>query len=400
MGKTSKKLAERFHGVDDVRRKKVFSIILVLSLFIVTAVALGSYVYFGMSPFSQYGNEQTSNGTDEVLKNRVSVLLVGADQRPGSEEFNTDSLILASIDPKNQRISMLSIPRDTRVTIPGHPSIKINGVAHLSDMQTLVEVVADLTGVPLAGYIQTNFSGFKQIIDTLGGITVNVEKNMYYETGDKTDGYINLKKGVQRLDGSQALQYARFRYDALGDISRTARQQVVLKSVAAETLQLSTLPKLPWLIPQLNKAIHTNISVGDMLKLSRVAVDFKNVDLVTQTLPGKFLDLRGVSYWEVDPDEAKKVMRDLFQGITTAKVIDDQEVDLLKPIVTTPSKPLPKVPGNHQDPNGQESTDYQKAEKSEANIKEEDDEVIENLENLEDIEEVEVNWPLGPDGGA
>lgn len=377
-----------------MRRKKVFIIILVLCLLVAAAAAWGAYGYFGMSPISQNGNVQTANEPEEVLKNRVSVLLVGADQRPGIEEFNTDSLILASIDPKSQRISMLSIPRDTRVSIPGHPDIKINGVANLSDMLTLEKVVTDLTGVPLAGYIQTNFSGFKQIIDTLGGITVNVEKNMYYETGDKTDGYINLKKGVQRLNGSQALQYARFRYDALGDISRTARQQVVLKAVAEEMLQLSTLPKLPWLIPQLNEAIHTNLSVSDMLKLSRVAVGFENVDIVSQTLPGKFLDLKGVSYWEVDSEDVKKVMRDLLQGITTTKVIDDQEVDLLKPIVTTPSNPLPKVPGNHQDPNGQESTDYLKAEQA---VKEEN---VKDVENVDGVNEVEVNWPLGPDGGA
>lgn len=372
-----------------MRRKKVLSIVGVFVLLVAITVASGAYWYYGLSPAPE---NSTIQETDEVdIKDRVSVLLVGADQRPGVEEFNTDSLILASIDPKSQRISLLSIPRDTRVSIPGHPNIKINAVATLSDMRTLEKVVADLIGVPIAGHIQTNFGGFKQIIDTLGGITVNVEKDMFYETGDKTDGYINLKKGVQRLDGSRALQYARFRYDALADISRTARQQVVLKAVADEILQISTLPKLPWLIPQLNKAVQANLSVSDMLKLSRVAVGFENADLVSQTLPGKFRDLNGASYWEVDPDVAKKVMRDLLQGITTAKVIEDQEVNLLKPIVTTPAKPLPKVPGNNQDPNGQGSTSYQEAEKAKEKLQE---------NGVEDIEKNEVNWPLGPDGGA
>lgn len=364
-----------------MRRKKAVAFVMLIIL-VSTALAFGYFRYFGLTPFSQNRTTPTEGSDEMDMKNRVSVLLVGADQRPGIEEFNTDSLILASIDPTSQRISLLSIPRDTRVSIPGHSHIKINAVASLKGMQTLEKEVADLTGVPVAGYIQTNFSGFKQIIDTLGGITVDVEKNMYYETGDETDGYINLKKGVQRLNGSQALQYARFRYDALADISRTARQQVVLKAVADEMLQITTLPKLPWLIPQLNKAVQTNLSLSDMLKLSKVAVGFENVDIVSQTLPGKFRDLEGVSYWEVDPKDAQKVMRDLLQGITTAKVIEDQEVDLLKPIVTTPSKPLPKVPGNHQDPNGQESTGYQEVEKADQAV------------------EVEINWPLGPDGGA
>lgn len=305
-----------------------------------------------------------SETVEETLKNRVSILLIGADERPDQEDFNTDSLILASIDPEGARISMLSIPRDTRVSLPGYRDIKINSVAYFTDIETLQREVSELTGVPVAGYIQTNFNGFKAIIDTLGGVTIDVEKDMYYETGDETDGVIDLKKGVQRLDGAKALQYARFRHDALGDISRTARQQVVLKAVADEMLQLSTVPKLPWLIPQLMDAIHTNLLLGDILKLSKAAVQFDNAEIVTQTLPGKFLDLDGISYWDVDPNEAKDVVQNLLQGITTSKIIEEQDVDLLKPVITNPQKSLPKVPGNPVDPNGQKSTGYQDFKKN------------------------------------
>lgn len=352
-------------------RKKGF--IIIASVVLGSIVAVSGFWFFRSSQISNPFSSEGQNSSGEDFSKRISVLLIGADQRPGEEKFNTDSLILASIDPSRQRISMLSIPRDTKVSIPGHSNIKINSIVALTNIETLQDVVSDLTGIPVTSYIQTNFSGFKQIIDTLGGITVDVEKDMYYETGDNTDGYINLKKGAQRLDGSEALQYARFRHDALADISRTARQQAVLKAVAKEMMQVSTLPKLPWLVPQLSKAVHTNLTISDMLKLSKLAVGFEKADIVSQTLPGKFLDLEGVSFWEVDSREAKKVVQNLLQGITTAKIIDDQEVDLLKPIVTEPSKPLPKVPGNAQDPNGQQSTGF---------------------------EEVEVHWPLGADGGA
>lgn len=347
-----------------------------MSLALLGVVVLG-YLWYNLRPSAGITDNSSvqainSFSGDEISK-RVSVLLIGADQRSGEEKFNTDSIILASIDPEGPRISLLSIPRDTRVSVPGYPDIKINSVASLKDLQTLQEVVANLSGIPVSGYIQTNFEGFKQIIDTLGGVTVNVEKDMYYETGDEKDGYINLKKGVQRLDGEKALQYARFRHDALADISRTARQQVVLKAVAKEMLQMKTLPKLPLLIPQLTKVVHTNLTLGDILKLSKATVGFDKADIVSQTLPGKFLDLEGVSYWDVDSIQAKEVVSNLLRGVTTDKVIEDQEVDLLKPIVTAPSKPLPKLPGNSQDPNGQNSTGYQ---------------------------EVEIQWPLGPDGGA
>jgi len=350
-----------------VRKKSAFkkSAFRRLGLALVVMVLLVGGILLGFSEFSMSKSKPLPGNqalTEEELKNRISVLLIGADQRPGEKSFNTDTIILATIDPKSARVSLLSIPRDTRVSIPGHKDIKINGVAPLTDLENLVDVVSDLVGIPISGYIQTNFNGFKKIIDTLGGITVDVEKNMYYETGDDEDGYINLKKGLQKLDGSKALQYARFRNDALGDISRTARQQVVLKAVAGEMLKLSTLPKLPWLIPQLNEAVNTNLQLGDMLKIAKTAVKFKDVEIHTQTLPGSFHDMNGISYWDVDPEEAREVVSNLLRGITTDKVIGDTIIDLLEPI--EPSKepgkepPLPQVPGNANDPNGQESPDY------------------------------------------
>ncbi|WP_083879899.1 LCP family protein [Desulfitobacterium dichloroeliminans] len=335
-------------------------------------------------------NSPNGQLTTEELKNSISVLLIGADQRPGEEKFNTDTIILATIDPKSARVSLLSIPRDTRVSIPGYKNIKINGVAPLTDLENLVDVVADLTGVPIAGYIQTNFNGFKQIIDTLGGITVDVEKDMYYETGDAVDGIINLQKGLQQLDGAQALQYARFRNDALADISRTARQQVVLKAVAEEMLQLSTLPKLPWLIPQLNDAVNSNVELRTMFKMSTTVVKFKDISILTQTLPGRFHDINGISYWDVDREEAQRVVSNLFRGITTEKVIDDTVIDLLEPIEPIDDNPLPQVPGSPVDPNGQESSEYQDAVPDAGNPQEEADVDGENREEEKESKPQEI----------
>ncbi|AET70256.1 cell envelope-related function transcriptional attenuator common domain protein [Desulfosporosinus orientis DSM 765] len=348
----------KLNGVGNVRR----AIRLILMAAALTIIAAGGFV--GYKVFYESGqivlpDDHITDLTDKGIKNRVSVLLIGADQRPEQTKFSTDTIILASVDPETRRASFLSIPRDTRVELAGHGYLKINEIVALTDLSTLQSTVEELTGVGIAGYVQTNFQGFKKIIDTLGGITVNVEKNMYYETGDDEDGYINLRKGEQHLDGTKALQYARFRHDALADISRTARQQVVLKAVAKEMFQLSTIPKLPFLIPQLMDAVNTNLSMKDILALAKVAVKFDSSNVISQTLPGSFLDLDGVSYWKVDPKEAKEVVQNLFQGQTTDKVINQEPVDLLKPVIPTPSKPLPQVPGNSQDPNGQKSPGYQ-----------------------------------------
>ncbi len=215
--------------------------------------------------------------------------------------------------------------------------------------------VTELTGVPLDGYVLTNFDGFKSIVDTLGGITVYVEKDMYYETGDKTDGVINLKEGEQRLNGTTALQYARFRHDAMADIWRTARQQKVLKAAAKEMLQASTLTKLPKLIPQMMDAVETNLKLSDLLKLSKVAASFDSSNVVSQTLPGVGLYLDDLSYWEVNRDLAKEIVKNLLLGITTDKVIDNLVLDLLDPEI----KSHITVPGNPKDPNGTKSSGYQ-----------------------------------------
>lgn len=307
-----------------------------LGLGIILLAGVG--VAYGSGLIFKQGEKVVPSSGVEALENeginfgkRVTVLLVGSDRRPEIEEYNTDTLILATIDTETQLISLLSIPRDTRTYLPGHGDAKINSVASLKGIPVLEQQVADLTGVPIDGYVETNFDGFKEIIDALGGITINVEKNMYYETGDAQDGIINLHKGVQRLNGEQALQYARFRHDELGDISRTARQQAVLKAVAEETLKVGTIAKLPVLVPEIIDVVQTDLSAGEIMAFGKVALNMDNAKIVTQTLPGEFLDIKGVSYWEVDSAESKQVMSNLLQGITTDKIINHEAVDLLKP---------------------------------------------------------------------
>lgn len=323
---------------------------------ILTGTAAFGYVFFtqnGDSPGSLIPNIGGDSSTAK-LDQRVSFLLIGADKRPGETAFNADSLIVASVDPDTKIISMLSVPRDTRITLGGDTLVKINSVVMLRGIPELVKQVTEVTGIPLDGYVVTNFEGFKSIIDTLGGVNLYVEKDMKYETGDKVDGVINLKAGEQRLTGSQALQYARYRNDAMADIGRTARQQNVLKAVAKEMLQASTITKLPKLIPQFMEVVETDLSLMDMLKLSKVAASFDSSNIVSQTLPGVGLYLDGISFWEVNKELAHEIAQNLLLGITTDKVIDNMVMDLLDPSI----KAHITVPGNSNDPNGTKSSGH------------------------------------------
>jgi len=329
---------------------------MLLGLFLVVTLVLGSALVSqvvgnekkptiyateqGAEELSQLGEEvqeQTSVQNDRKLdainepfpepvpvfqEKRFTVLLVGVDRRPGEQSFsNTDSLLVASINTTNGKIALLSIPRDTQVTIPGLGKNKINAAARVGKgPKTTTALIEELIGQHINGYVLTNFSGFKTIIDTLGGITLSVEKDMYYVTGDTIDGVINLKKGTQRLNGAQALQYARFRNDAFADISRATRQQTVLKAMGKEFLQIKTVPKLPWLIPQMSKAVETNLTASQLWSLTNVLLHTETPEVSSQTLPGIFLAENNISYWKADPHWSSVVAKKLFEEGKTSSV--------------------------------------------------------------------------------
>lgn len=214
----------------------------------------------------------------------------------------------------NGKVALLSIPRDTQVIVPGYGKGKINAAAQVGKgINTTVDLIEGLIGQSIDGYVMTNFNGFKSIIDTLGGITLNIEKNMYYVTGDLSDGVINLKQGTQRLNGAQALQYARFRQDALADISRTARQQEVIKAIGKEFLQVKTVPKLPWLVPQIVQSVETDLSITQLWGMANFLLRNENQEISAQTLPGNFLMENDISYWKVNPQQSHTVVKRLFE---------------------------------------------------------------------------------------
>lgn len=275
-----------------------------------------------------------------ALKDRVTVLLIGMDNRPGEVLSNTDTLMVASLDQKSKKMVLLSVPRDTQVIL-NHKKEKVNAIARLQKGAiSTQQYLQELLGTSIDGYVLTNFQGFKNIVDGLGGITIDVEKDMYYDTGDAQDRFINLKKGVQRLNGTQALQYARFRNDELADITRTSRQQEVMKAIVAEATTPRNIPKLPIIIPKVYQAIETNLNLGQIWAL---AMAFKNKDtyeVINQTLPGQFSDEEGISYWRVNPKETKVILNQLFQGKTSPIFEPIQKVHVpAKPPASKETKP-------------------------------------------------------------
>lgn len=256
-------------------------------------------------------------------KERVNILLIGADSRGLSQNENprSDTLMVASIDPVTKTGVLFSVLRDTYTSIPGHGSDKINAALAWGGTELAMKTVSDLLDLPIQYFIYTDFQGFKALIDAIGGIEFEVEKDMKYS--DPFDGPefdIDLKKGKQLLDGSKALQYVRFRNDALSDYTRTERQRNLLKTVADKLQKGSSLIRLPKILSAIDPYIETNMTVIQMLKLGALGME-ANASAIegVQLPPAKLLreeTIRGASVITVDKTKLQQYILETLEQST------------------------------------------------------------------------------------
>ncbi len=252
---------------------------------------------------------------------RCNILLLGVDARPGEEkQTRTDTMILASIDPKLNKAAFVSIPRDTKIEINGGIE-KINSANTFGGPDLAVEKVAELMDENIDYYVEMDFNGFAKIIDALGGVNIYVDQRMYKPSED-----IDLRKGQQLLNGKQALGFVRFRDYAMGDIGRTEHQQIFLKALAKEIMKPKNIAKLPLLVREANRNIDTNLRLSDMLKMASWAPGFNSKSIIAQTLPGYFWDRRDAygnltqSYWVADKQKTNGLLEKMLAGKTVSVV--------------------------------------------------------------------------------
>lgn len=287
-------------------KKRYLAVSLLVFLF---TFSLGILVgkYMDSDTLEQIGRLAQSKNTN--------ILIMGIDARSMKENSRSDTIILASIDKKNEKVAMVWIPRDTRVEVQRNRYDKINAVNYTKGPEAACNIVGKLLGVKVDHYIVMNFAGFAEIIDILGGVTIDVETNMYHPDPDPMLA-INLSKGLQKLDGQDALRYVRYRGGPTADIGRTGRQQKFIKALAEELFKSNTILKLPKLLPKIADNMRTNMQMKDMLSLASMGKDFGTDNLITQTLPGySFTDpANGASYWEAKPEIADGIIKDLLAG--------------------------------------------------------------------------------------
>lgn len=251
-------------------------------------------------------------------KERVNILLMGVDARglKKGEIPRSDTMLVASLDPVAKQIHLFSIMRDTYTKIPEYGSDRINA-AITHGPNTAMATVSDLLGIPVQYYVYTDFRGFIELVDAVGGVDFYVEKDMHYTSkADNHEYDIDLKQGQQHLDGNMALQYVRFRHDALSDFTRTERQRNFLKAVAEKLKSTTSIMKLPSILEKINPYIDTNLTVNDMWKLATVGYDSSMVSS-EQIPPMELLVEKRVGGAQVlgvrDEDELKAYVQEVFE---------------------------------------------------------------------------------------
>jgi LCP family protein required for cell wall assembly len=249
------------------------------------------------------------------LVDRVNILVIGVDvtldnRRRVVNISRADTLVLISVDPGRRRIAAVSIPRDTRAQIPGIGETKINASYAYGGPRLTIRTVEQLLAVKAHYYVKLGPQSFTQLIDAIGGLEVDVEKDMRYT--DTWAGYaIDLKKGLQKLNGAQVTGYIRFRHDELGDIGRVERQRKVMNTLVRQLRQPSSVLHGPGLLRAFAQNTETDLSPVELMTLGLFAVR-SQATMQEYTLPGNFAPL----YWEPDFTKIRPLVADQFYGIS------------------------------------------------------------------------------------
>lgn len=243
----------------------------------------------------------------------------------------SDVMLLLRFDPETEKITALSIPRDTQVVMDGYGTIKINAANVNGGPASSARLVSQLLGgVQIDRYVRVNVGGVQKLVDALGGVTVNVPKDMKYKD-EAQHLYINLKKGRQHLDGDKTLQLLRFRHDENGDIGRIERQQMVMRALMAQTLNPLTLARFPQILSVVQSHLDTNLSVEELFALVGYTVKTDRSKVQMLTVPGHANGdgRRDISYWLPDYSHIDEMMAQYFDqgyGSTqTSNLANDSE---------------------------------------------------------------------------
>lgn len=302
--------------------KRIFCVLLCIC-------AAGGGALLAKTYIEPLANVETES-VKKVENGRINILLLATDKGG----LLTDTIMLASIDTKRELINVMSVPRDTRVTIGSTQNNKINSVyAHAKEGQRVDAVIKklnELTGLPINYYAVIHPDGFRNVIDILGGVYIDVPQRMKYS--DPTQGlYIDLQPGYQLLDGDKAEQFTRFRSYPTGDLGRIEAQQLFITELFKQKFNANLLLKAGDIFAEIAENLETNFTVADVPLMLTAAKSFNRESIRTFEMPNTPRYINGASYVICDVDATKQLILKEFLGVSdendTAVTVSDGNND-------------------------------------------------------------------------
>ena len=264
----------------------------------------------------------------------TNILLIGTDARVLSEEARSDSMVIMTIDDNNKNIKLTSLMRDTYVDIKGHSPQKINAALQLGGPELLMDTIQRNFHIKLDKYLLVNFQGFEGLVDSIGGLDINVKKieideiNKFIGETDKVKSPPLTHDGLQHLDGQQALSYSRIRHVGNGVYERDERQRTVL-TLIADKLKDTSFFQYPNVLSKLLPCFKTNIEPATLLNYAYTASKFKPMTINQLQMPVTELSwggtYKGSWVFLMDKEQNQQILNDF---IFKNKMYDKKDNDM------------------------------------------------------------------------
>lgn len=252
----------------------------VVASFILVAILLGGVTgYYGSKLFSfldAISVEETTASEDDTLETLQNLedaepfaaLILGTDVEEEGQA-RSDTIIVVTVNPEEESMKMVSIPRDTLVTLPNGLHEKINAAYATGGAILSMSMIEEMLDIPIKFYATMDFRGLVELVDAVGGITVDSELEFSEDNYVDRKNPIEIQEGIQQLDGAQALGYARMRkQDPRGDFGRQDRQKEVIVEVLNELVSLNTIANLSGVLNSVSPYLRTNVLTNQMLTIA------------------------------------------------------------------------------------------------------------------------------------
>lgn len=304
------------------KAKKVLLIVLAVIVVLCVAVGAAAALYMNSISDSMKMDSQQQSELDTVLSESAAqepyyVLLLGSDARENDTASRSDTIILVRIDANVGKATLVSIPRDTKVEIESHGTQKINAAYAFGGPAGAVEAVEKMSGVEISHYAEIHFDELEKAVDQLGGIWVDIPESND-QTGASNTG-VELNAGMQRLNGEQALAFARERYGYNeGDFQRAENQRIIVQAIADTVLSLPPT-ELPGAVQSLANCISTDYSLDELVNLAQTFQQAEHYYFYSAMVPSTTKTIDGVSYTITLEDEWADMMQMVDTGQDPSK---------------------------------------------------------------------------------